>query len=52
MLDGLGGGDQRSVEYRLVGDIAGDVIGFLDDALDRGAGRALGFLADRREHAL
>src|ERR1700751_4368301 len=35
MLDRLRGGDDRGVEHLVVGNLAGHVLGFLDDAVDR-----------------
>ena len=43
MFDGLGRRDDGRVQHRLVGDFADDVVGFLDDAVDRRAINALGF---------
>ena len=41
MLDGLRGRDQCGIENHLVGDFAGDVVGLVDDAVDRRAFGAL-----------
>ena len=35
MLGGLCGVDQSLIQHRLVRDFAGDLVGFLDDAVDR-----------------
>ena len=37
MLGGLGGVDEGGIQYHFVGDLAGDLVGFLDDAIDRRA---------------
>ena len=44
VLDRLGGCDQRRVQHLLVRDLAGDLLGFLDDSVDRRASRAFRIL--------
>ena len=45
MLDRLCRGDESSIENRFFLDLAGDFIGFLEDAVDRRTIDALGLLA-------
>ena len=52
MLGGLRGVDQRGIQHRLVLDLAGDFLGFLDDAVDRRAIDRLGLDAMHLEHLL
>ena len=47
MLDRLRGCDQGGIENVLVVDLAGDIVGFLDDAVD---GRTIGALRALAEH--
>ena len=52
MLDRLRSGDESGVEHLLVGDFAGDFVGFLDDAVDRRAGGPLRLEAMQLEYLL
>jgi hypothetical protein len=47
VLDRLTCCDQRGIEHHRVGDLARDLVGFFDDAVD---GRALGALRHRFDH--
>ena len=47
--DGLGGSDKGGVQHLFVVAFAGDFVGFLDNAVDCGTRRALGFLAEQLE---
>jgi hypothetical protein len=46
MLDRLGVGDDRGIEHGLVLDLAGGLVGFLDQSVDRRAIRSLRLLAE------
>src|SRR5499426_522433 len=52
VLDRLRGRNERRVQHRLVGDLAGDVLGFFDDAVDGGTIDTLDVLAEGSEHLL
>ena len=52
VLDGLTGGDERGVQHLLVGDLAGDLVALLQDAVDRRAVDALDLDAVLAEHLL
>jgi hypothetical protein len=52
VLDGLSGGDDGCIEYGLVLDLAGDLVGLLDDSVDGRTLRAAGFLAKLFERLL
>jgi len=50
VFDRLCRADDRGIQHFLVGDFARDLIGFLDEAVDRRALHALRFLAELLEH--
>src|ERR1700731_4761109 len=50
MLGGLAGVDQGRIEHRLVRDFASDLVGFLDDAIDRRTVDSLHLCAVHLEH--
>src|SRR5262245_26355389 len=52
VLDRLRSRDDRRIEHRLVVDLAGDVFGFLDDAVDGRTIDTLDVLAEDPEHLL
>jgi hypothetical protein len=52
MFDGLGVRDDGGIQHRLVLDLASGLIGFLDDAVDRGTLRPARLLAELFEHLL
>ena len=52
MLHRLAGGDDRRIEHVLVGNLAGHILGLIDDAVDRRAVHRVGFLAKHLEYLL
>jgi len=52
VLDGLSRSDDGGIEYGLVLDLAGDLVGFLDDSVDGRTLRPAGFLAELFERLL
>src|SRR6266851_6930492 len=52
MLGGLGGVDQCRIQHRFVLDLTDDLVGFLDDAVDRRTVDCLHFGAMHLEHLL
>jgi hypothetical protein len=52
VFDSLSGGEQGGVENLRIGDLAGDFLGLVDDAVDGRAGHALGIMAMHAEDLL
>ena len=52
MFHSLGGGNQGRIQYLLVVDLSCDLVGFINDAVDRRALGGLGFLAQQLEGLL